>query len=51
MTGWVEDNPCKRGRDGDVLLRSPLEGSSYFQAARDEVGLRATPASEIAPPM
>ena len=51
MTGWVENNPCKSGRDGDVLLRSPLKGALYFQAARDEVGLRATPASEIAPPM
>jgi hypothetical protein len=32
MTGWVEDNPCKKGRD-DVLLRSPLDRTFYQYVA------------------
>ena len=37
MMGGAEDNPCKWGRDGDVLLRRPLEGTSYSQAARSRM--------------
>jgi hypothetical protein len=35
----------------DVVVRSSLEGASYLRAAGGEVGLRATPVSEIVPAM